>query len=306
MSLLNINLGVLAYSDGPASNQPKMRLADLAWSMQGLPTGQFRNTPISLAPGETMTVATTVRPITLTSETEVTITSIDGDRMIVTGNFGQRTARATGDQSTVWEITKSGSVVRLSVKSGAAANFAQVQVGDILNVSQGFCVQNQGEFLILSKGSNYVEYINAYAQEETDISGEPVSIYSSGPVQKGDIIDLTSQSLAFPNQGSFPVTAVTDKYIEVINPQAFPQTVSGFSSGMCVYPFAYKWVMVAVDHKVLVGLNGNAPGSIEVEPQVENDLVRNPGIFLKRGKVFELQIMNPGLKPVSGFVLLAE
>lgn len=303
MSLLNINLGILAYADGPASNQPQVRLADLKWSMLGLPTDSFRNVPISLAPGESMVVASTARALTLGSDITV---QKSGDKMRLVCSIGQRASRNAGDSSTEWTVTKSGEVTRMTAGAGGMPDFGSIQAGDLLNVVAGLNPLNRGEFMILSKGPDYVEFVNQFAVAESAVVGVDLSIYSSGPVQKGDVLDISSPSLAFPNQGSFPVTAVTDQYIEVLNPNAFPQSVSGVSSGISIYPYSYKWMLIAADRKVSVGLNGAPPSSIEVEPAVEGDLIKNPGVFLKRGKVFEVRIMNVGLQQASGFLLLAE
>jgi hypothetical protein len=173
-------------------------------------------------------------------------------------------------------------------------------------IESGVNPLNAGEHMILSKGTDYIEFVNPLAVAESELSGVGLSIYSSGPVQKGDILDITSSQLAFPNQGAFPVTAVTDQYIEVLNPNAFPQSLASVESGISIYPYAYKWMMVAADRRVFVGLNGSTPETIEVEPAVEGDLIKNPGLSLKRGKVFEVRITNAGLSQANGFLLLAE
>lgn len=305
MSLLNVNLSILAYSDATATLQPNVRLADLKWSLLGLPSDNFKNVPISLAPGETLTVASTSRTLSYSGATSFVVTKQGADRMRISASFGQRLSRNSGDNTTVWDLTKNGQVVRLTASANTAPGFAGIQIGDSVNLT-AFNSYNNGEYVILSKGTNYIEFVNAYAQNQAGVTTSPLSIYSSGPVQKGDILDITSPQFAFPNQGAFPVLAVTDQYIEVLNPNAFNQTVTGITTGFDVYPYAYKWMMIAVDRKVVVGLNGSGPSSIEVEPPVEGDLIKTPGLFLKRGKVFQVQIMNTGAVQALGFLLLAE
>lgn len=306
MSLLNVNISVLCYNDGPASTNPSIRLADLKWSMLGLPTDSFKNTAISLAPGESMTVASTARSITYSSTDSFTVTKIGSDRMRMAGTFGQRTSRNVGDATTGFSIQKIGSIVRLQYNgTGLSPVFSAIVPGDTLRVT-GFSTFNCGEFLIMSKGSDYVDFFSPYAVDEAGVIGSPLTIYSSGPVQKGDILDITAPQFSFPNQGSFPIVEVNDSYIEVINPNAFDQVVTSVSTGISIYPYAYKWMMIACDRKIRVGLNGQGPTGIEVEPAVEGDLNKQPGIFLKRGKVFEVQIMNSGLQQVQGFLILAE
>jgi len=304
MSLLNVNLGIVAYVDGPSTNQPRLKQADLQWSLMGIPTNNFKNIPISLAPGESQTIASLARTLSYNAGTAFTITSTSGI-MRIAGSFGQRASRLYGDTTTEWAITVSGAAVKMQFTgTGTAPNFATIQVGDKVDIGAGFNALNQGEHLILSKGVDYIEFMLPQAQAET-VTGT-ISIYSSGPVQKGDILDITASEFAFPNQGTFAVAKVTDQYIEVANPNAFAQVVTGVTTGLTIYPSAYKWMAIMTDHKLVVGLNGDAPTKIEIEPPVEGDLVKNPGLFLKRGKVFEVQVKNPGQKKLEGMLILAE
>lgn len=304
MSLINVNLGILAYSDAEASNQPQLRLADLKWSLPGLHTESVRNVAVALAPGESMTVFSSARFLSFNTGTLFQITK-QGDRMRIKASIGQRLNRAIGqDLTTTWTISRADRVMRIEATAGTLPNLATVQVGDSIRLASGFSPLNQGAYLILGKSATYVEVENPYAQSESVT--EQVSIYSSGPVQIGDVVDVTALEFTFVNQGSFPVVDVTDSYIEVLNPSCYPQTVTGITSGVTVYPFSYKWMLLAVDRKVKVGLNGELAQSIEVEPPIEGDINRAPGLMLKRGKVFEISIKNVGPKPVQGFVLLAE
>lgn len=304
MSLLNVNLNILAYADGPASNQPQVRLADLKWSIMGLPTDNFRNTPIFLAPGETMVLANTSRAISFTPATVFTVTKVN-EKMRIAGSFGQRTSRPSGDNTTQWTISASGDVARaLFTGTGLAPDFTQIQAGDQVTFDAGFNTYNQGDFIILNKGANFIEFRNSLAVAETVLA--PARVYSNGPVQKGDVLDLTSPAFAFPNRGSFPITRVTDQFIECVNLNVLPGTFSGVTSELAVYPYSYKWLVLAVDRRLVVQLNGDTGMGIEVEPHVEGDFARNPGLFMKRGKVFQVTVTNPGLQVVSGILMLAE
>ena len=113
MSLLNVNLAILAYADAPASATPLLRLADLKWSMMGLPTDNFRNIPLSLAPGETATIASTARSILPLYGSTYEVSTPAPGVMRITGNLGQRTTRLDGsDETTEWAITRTGDLVR--------------------------------------------------------------------------------------------------------------------------------------------------------------------------------------------------
>lgn len=305
MSLLNINFAVLAYQDLTSTTQPSIRLADMKWSLLGMPTSNFRNLPIHLGPGESLTVATTARTLTYSGSTSFAVTA-QGDRMRIKANLGQRTPRAYGDASTQWTITRSGTVTRAKATGGLMPTFSSVQAGDYVYFGPDFSPINQGEFLIQKVGADYIEIVADIGVEEATTA--KLNIYSSGPVQKGDILDISSTAFAYMNRGQFPVVLATDEMIEVLNADVFPETVSGVSAGLSIYAFAYKWMMLAVDQRVTIGLNGQSAASspLEVEPPVEGDIIKSPGLFIKRGKAFEVQIYNPSHKAASGFLILAE
>lgn len=304
MSLLNVTLALLAYQDGPATQTPNIRLADLKWAFQGLSTDQVRQVPIRLAPGETMTIASTARTVTFNGSTSFAVTQVNG-KMRITCSIGQRTARPSGDSTTQWTLTVTGEVCRLTAIGGTSPDFTQIIAGDTVTLDVPFQAPNQGDFVILSKGSNYVDFVNPYAIAENQ-TGQ-VQFCSSGPVQTGDTLDLTGNAaFSFPNRGAFPITRVTAQFIEVLNPNVYTETVSGVTGNLSIYPFTYQWLLAAVGGRVLVGLNGDTPSGIEIEPPAKCDLTKNPGLFLKRGKVFQVQVSNPELTQVEGFLLLAE
>jgi hypothetical protein len=307
MSLLNVNLAILAYADAPASATPLLRLADLKWSMMGLPTDNFRNIPLSLAPGETATIASTARPITVLYSSGYEVSRPEPGVMRITGNLGQRIGRLDGsDETTEWSFTKTGDLVRAThTGNGTAPSLpGSVWPGDGVTLDSPFGTYNQGDFTIVSVSSNHFEFLNPVGQEET-VAGK-IRFYTSGPVQKGDILDISSETFSYLNRVTAPISRVNDQFIEVPAQNVVPETVTQLLGGVNIYPNAYKWLLIAVDHKAIVGLNGEVPTSVEVEPYAEGDLTKQPGLFMKRGKVFEVRIKNPGLTPVQGFVILAE
>jgi hypothetical protein len=304
MSFLSLNIGILAFADAVKSQQPDIRLADIKWSLQGLQTNSFKQIPVSLAPGETLTLASTSRTLNV-SNSQLVITKKEST-MRIAASIGQAVVKNAGDATTLWSFTKShNGVCKLEATGGTIPNLSLVSAGSILELKNPFSVRNQGQFLILKSSSTSVEFINELASSEASSVTAGVDIFTKN-IQVGDILDITASEVAFPNRGSFPVSKVGADYIELVNPSAFPETATGVSSGIVAYPFAYKWVMAAVDRKVLMGLNGSSPSAIEIEPPVEEDIVKNPGLFIKRGRVFEVTMTNTGIQQVSGFLILAE
>lgn len=302
MSLLNINFGLLAYRDQLANVQPLLRLADIKWSMLGIPTAHFSNVPIALAPGESVTLASTIRALTLNYAVNV---SVSNSIMSIACNFGQSVARLSGDETTQWQLVQNQNSVTLTATGGTLPFMNTVNVGDIVSIGAPFSTYNQGDFTVLSKGSNFIQFKNPLATNEIQTAFVP--IFSAGPVQVGDKLDISNPAFSFCNQGTFPITRVTPDLIEVLNPNAIEQEIDSVTSGIAAYSFAYKWMTLAVDRKVLIGLNGDAPSiTNEVSPPYEGDLVNSPGIMVKRGKIFQMQIMNPGTTQANGFLILAD
>lgn len=308
MSLLNINLNFVAYADEPSSINPLVKFADLSWSLQGLPTNTPKEVPISVAPGEVKTIMTVARTLSFTGGTSFEIVQVSGTTNAqLKGDFGARTARADGDGTTEWTLVKTNKLVRMTNTAGTAPTFAGMVAGDGITVSTTFNILNQGDFVIVNVGADFVEFVNEIATDE--VVTAQVEIYSSGAVQVGDKLDLTSTVFAFPNRGIFEITRVTDALVEFSNTDAVPESgVTGVAgSDLIIYPEAFKWLLMAVDGKIIVRLNQGTDSTVVVEPTDDTkDIVKSPGLFLKHGKVFELEIENPGLELVSGVALLTE
>jgi hypothetical protein len=86
-----------------------------------------------------------------------------------------------------------------------------------------------------------------------------------------------------------------------------PEVITGVLAGtLNVYSNAFKWMFLATDQRLTVRLNGATDSSTEVDPSVDGDLVNSPGIMLKRGRVYQVELQNMSQKNSSGFILLAE
>jgi hypothetical protein len=310
MSLINVSLNLVAYADVMKTVNPSVKFSDLKWSLLGLPTAHPQMIPISLVPGETRTVLLLTRPISFTALTTFQIFPVPqtaNSRLIA--NLGQRTGRNDGDPTTQWQVVRTANLVRLTYTgTGTAPDFTSILPGDGLTIENttGFSVFNQGDFVItnVNIAGQYVEYVNPIAVNETVT--DQVEIYSGGPVQVGDVLDISNGAFSAPNQGQFTILRVNDLYVEFANQNAVPETITGITTGVVIYPFSSQWMLLAVDQRIQVQFNGDTGLGVEVNPPAPNDLVNNPGLLLKRGKIFQLVMINPGTFPASGFVFLSE
>jgi hypothetical protein len=308
MSLINVSLNLVAYADALKNVNPSVKFTDLKWSLMGLPTDQPQMIPIALAPGVTLTIMSLARTLSYNGSTSFVVVEVPGSTDAqIQASFGQRTGRTDGDGTTQWEVTRTANLTKLHFTgTGTAPNFSSMQIGDGVTLGTGFNTFNQGDFTIvnLSVSGAFIEFVNPVGAAETVAA--QVDVYSKGPVQVGDVLDISSGAFSFPNQGQFKITRVTDSFIEFSNPNVVPETVTGITSGLVVYPVAAKWMLMAVDHKLKIAFNGESTFGTEVEPPVDGDINNNPGLLLKRGKIFQLDITNPGLSVASGFVFLSE
>ena len=305
MSLLNVNLAVTLYLDGPKSSNPKIKVHDSVINLMGLPTDKAVTYNISLSPGESKVITSTLRTISYTNLTSFVVTKNQATTRI-TGSFGQRIARLDGDSTTEWTISTNQDLSTITYTgTGTPPTFGSMQAGDSITIDSPFSSLNRGDFLVVKVGSNFIQYINPIGAGETQVG--QVDIYSNGPVQKGDTLDVQSSQFAFPNRGQYVITRITDSFIEISNPSGIPETVTGVTSGtLNIYSNCFKWMYLLTDQLIAVKLNGSTLVTDEVDPPVDGDLVGNPGIMLKRGRVYQVEILNLSAYNSSGILLLAE
>jgi hypothetical protein len=307
LSLLNCSLNFVGYLDAARNANPLVRMADLTWSLQGIPTGNIRNIPIILAPGETQTITSSARSLSYTAGTSFSVVQVPATSYVrLTAAVGQRASRASGDATTEWAIAVvNGLVTATFTGTGTAPTFSGMLPGDGIYFGSPFNIYNRGIFQLVKVGVNYVQFQNALAQAETLVG--QVNVFSSGPVQVGDTVSIVDPAFSFPNRGQFPVTAVTDQWIEYSNAAAIPEVVTGVvSGGIVAYLESYRWMLVAVDGKIFMSTNGDVLGQMEVSTDIPGDIINNPGLLLKRGNVFQVNATNPSHSVVHGFVMLVE
>jgi len=306
MSLLNVSLNFLAYLDAVKSANPSMRMTDQEWSLMGIPSDQVNTYPLVLSPGETKQVMSTARALNFNSSTTFAIAPIPGSCLVqLTGSFGQRTGRADGDDTTQWQVTVVNGLVTLTFAAeGTAPDFTTMRPGDGVMLGTAFQQYNQGIFQVVKVGANFIQFQNQLGVAE-NVTGQ-ADVFSSGPVQVGDTLDLTSSQFSFPNQGQFQITAVTDTFVQFTNRAAVPETVTGVTGGLTIYLDSYEWMLVALDGRTILNLNGDTGSGLEVSPGQKGNIGEDPGLMLKRGKVYQMQAYNPGQDVVRGFVVLVQ
>jgi hypothetical protein len=323
MQQLNLGLKLVVYSDSQTTTNPKLKDVDYDRQIAGVVTdGLFSKRYSNIAPGASVSVASTTRATSVNANTQWTVTLVSDNtyRYRWTGGTDPvlRTVRAIGgDATTQWTVTINGPVVRYTASAGTAPSFGTVQVGDNLLIETGgpFNVVNTGLFVVLGTGSSYIEISNPSGVAEgpiltgTLVSGLPViSVFSNGPVEVGDEVRIkTTVPFNVSNVGAFKITRVTSKYFDVQNPTpGYPEgpITTTDSTGVIFYPSLYKWAFIESDQRVTVRFNDDTTDNVQVDPIVAG--TDQPGILLMRGVVYSLSIVNRALVTANVKVVLSE
>jgi hypothetical protein len=321
---LNLGLNLVVYSDSTSTSNPVLKDLDYNRQMMGISTdGLYTKRYSNVGPGTSVTVASNARTITQDATTQWTVSLVTGNiyryKWVAGTNPGLRTDRGLGgDATTQWTVMVNGPVVRYTASAGTAPVFTSIQPGDSFLVEDlgPFNVANTGIFLVLGKGSNYVEISNGSGAAEgpilqgTRADGLPaVSAYSNGPVVVEDEVRIKATTpFNSANQGSFTVIRVTQNYFDVENAiPGYPQgpIVIGDATGIVFYSSLYRWIFVESDQKVSVRLNGDTSDNYEVDPITPGD-PNQVGVLLLRGTVYQLVVANNGVVAANVKVALSE
>lgn len=323
--LVNILVNILAYSDGAASNNPRLKDIDYSRQFLGISTGNSFDRRIDIDPSDTLQIALTARSLTQDATTEYQIYDQGNNkfRWLFAGgtNPTLRTQRTlTYSALTEFDVTKVGDVVRYTWNgTGADPNFLTNGVieGDIFHVESdgNFNSLNEGSFQIVGVTDDYVEILNSNGVQETGIAvgpniGDfiPLDYFSRDGVQVNDQVQITSSAFNIENRGVFNILAVTSRYFEISNGSpGIPEgpTAIGAANAIVFYPDIFKLCYIESNQKISVRLNGDTSDNVEIEPIKSND-PQKVGVFLLRGPVFQLDIANNGSQTASVKVALLE
>jgi hypothetical protein len=320
----NVFVTFTIYSDDEESNDPKLRDINYRREFNNIATDNSFSRRFNIAPSDSLTVVQTARSLTQDATTAYIVELVEDNTWRFRHDSGTapgfRTDRATTeDATTEITVTKSGDVVRYDHTSGTAPTFTAsgVIVGDIITIERDgpFNTLNEGVFTVVTVGSDFVEVINASGVAEGPIVlGAPIGgtlpvidVYSAAGVQLQDQVRIAATAFNIQNRGTFNVTAVTPLYFEFENTDGVPEgpTVIGAAAGIVFFPDIFKWIYLEAEQTIIVRLNGDTGDSNEIEPIKDGD--RNlPGVMLKRGSVWQLELVNNGLQTAPVKVALGE
>ncbi len=316
MSFLNFNYSLFNYEDQSANN-PIYRNTDITESFQGVNVSHENTTKVTLNPGQTSTIVTTLRSLAQDGTTQYAfsrpVATDSTMRLTWTGTGAAplfRTARALGvDATTTVSIVRVGpNTARLQSVSGTALDSTAVSVGDTLKFARttdsftspfGSANQNQA-FLVQAKGSSYIDFLDngAVGLDSNIVLGTNFAsvfrVFSSGPVAIGDTISVGGGGVSSSNHGQFALTDVNSDYIEFLNPYGVAETVTVSTNTFKIYDHLIGFIHLKASAPISVAFDGGA--SI-----TQVGLVGSTGPALLAGSVntYQIDATNNSQSPVA-------
>lgn len=310
MSYLNLNYGLISYKD-PSPTNPQVRLGgDIAKSFQSIITQHANTRELTLSPGESRDVVTTLRPLGLDATSELSFERPFAEQDLIrirwtgTGaapNF--RTKRALSvDATTEITVTRvAPNTVRFQRTGGTAMVTTAVQIGDILKLEKNtdaftspFNEVNLGKsFVVQSKGADYIDVIDnqAYSVDVSPITlgadfDFAFRVFSNGPVKVGDTLSVIGDDINQSNKGTFQVTDLSSDYVEIVNSYGVVETlVLGADNFIRLY-----------DHLIgFLHLLGNSAFKVKVNDQeafVVDRLTSSEALFIGSVKAYKVEVQN--------------
>lgn len=311
MATLRISTNVISYGDPDATAQPRLRHFDWLRAQSITDAANPRSETYTLAPGESRTVFSGVRSLTLDGTTEMEVDLVVGTAMDYrirhSGNGlapGFRTSR--GLDLTGATVTVTVNANETATFGVAAGSFAGAVAGDVLwlpgsadGVTSPFSVANQGQWLILSATASTIvarrtEDFNAEAQSVAVTDVDHVVAFSAAGVQVGDKVEVIS-GFQTANRGTFPIVEVTDRSIVVrsVLPLVDETVIPGAGS-LVVHSNAKRWLRLESDQEVSVRCNGDATNLTRIVPWVAGDAAMC-GEYSRTGPTYSLTLVNLSL-----------
>lgn len=299
---LNLAINLSIYSDSVKSTNPLLRDVYLVRELEDSGLYDTLHESIEIDPAETFTVFDGTRNLNLDALTQATLSLVSGDKYKLAlaangGTFsGFRTKRAiTLDNTSVIEFTKiTGQLVEIDITAGTAWSLTSVQIGDQIKFEDAanVNVDNKGLFVVKAKSGTVLTIENPSGVGETITlnSGSNVSIFSAAGTQPGDNLTLTSP-FSESNRGEYTVLDVTADYVtfsaNIIVPEG---PITGIQSGgLVVYNRAYKFLYIEIESgEAAILLNDSSDESHKAKA-LNSEI---PGIYLKTGQTFKIEIKN--------------
>ena len=308
MSFLNLNYQTVLYRDQSSQNPQFRGGGDITKSYQALPAQNERACDNVIGPGETKTIASTLRAITIDSTTELSIERpISTDsvmRLRWTGvgtnpNFRTKRDLDAAADTEIKILRVAPNTMRLSQEAGTAIDTSTIQVGDVIRFERStdsftspLSPGNQGKsYIVQAKGSNYIDFVDNQAaiEEQTNVVlgadyEKVVRVMSSGPVKVGDTLKIDGP-YNLSNTGYFTVTDVAYDYVEVQNQYGVVETVVNSSNMFKIYDYLIGFLHLVGNARFDVKLNGQTAFTVGMLDSID-------AVFLGSVEAYQVDVTN--------------
>lgn len=323
---LKLTSSSLAYADLGATSNPLKRNVD--WAIQrSYPVRNAGGTPLTLAPGETVSVFSGARSTSIGSSTSfrLALSPLSPVRYRFTNDAGTlpalRTDRGLLVAGTpITATVNANSTLTLSAAPGTFTGTVSTDTLFIPGVSTGdsaspFSSINEGYWVVLSVAINGSSVqlsrpsgtsFSGVSELVTPSTDDQVQTYSALGVQVGDKVTITA-GFDISVQGTYSVSAVNPKWFEVLAIQPLPTGVSAVPgvSGIQFYTLAKRYLRVEVDQECVLRLNGDTTDLNRLTPWVAGD-PENTSFFEKVGPTWSATIVNKSTSSLNVFFISAE
>jgi hypothetical protein len=322
MSNLRFSSLIVAYDDGVSQN-PSMKYVDWSRTVNPVQVSNPRSESVTIAAGQSKTIFDGTRALTIDGTTVLSLSLVDGevDRYRLTHVSGTapgfRTDRNLNFSGSSVNVTINANGTATFVVASGAATFTAVQVGDILwiphdAVGQPFNEANHGEWIVLTKTSTTV--VARRSGDFEAVTEGPIAIsstthlraYSSTGVQSGDKIDIHG-GFSPSNQKTFTALDVTSSYIEFVSTVALASesNVTVGASSISCFTNSKNFLYLESDQESAVHVNGDTTDAQRVVPWL-GGCVAGPGIYMRVGPTWSLEIKKLSAVPLTAVIISAE
>lgn len=307
MTKLNLLISLLTFDDIKKTNDPQMVHVDWTRQINDFTVDNPSNKQEVLAPGESITLlnGAVATSIDATTQFDLTNTTASTYRIAYDGTGTApdfRTERGlAADATSEITITKNNNATTtLTASGGTLANFGLAIVGDELRLGAAFNVANQGTHQIIAFSATTVTIKKSDSVAEVVVLGAEFAadlrVYSAAGVQNGDRV-IISGGFSIATHDTYEITDVSPDFIEFVSNEAIPEENDILpDTGLTIFSDAKSLIYIESDKKALVKINGDS-GQL-IEPKVSGSCTV-PGLYLKLGTAFQIEIENTSLEPAT-------
>lgn len=326
MPFLNTTFKIQAYSDRQVNSNPRLKNVDWLRDASGLPIQNARSDSYELLPGATLNVFNGARTTTIDGTTVLTVSlsPLDPSRYRFTWSGGTapglRTDRALQLSGITVTLTVNTNQTVDVVLGSGAHDFTGVLAGDSVwipgvttgDVAGPFSPLNEGAWQVLAVVSSTHIVLarlpgvtfNGASETQTPSANSQFQAFSAAGVQVGDVVDITA-GFPLPLTSAFQVVQVTSTWFEIISTLALPLIASSGALGITFYSSGKSFLYVEGDQEFAVQVNGDTGQSNRCSPG-EPGNQDQPGLYLKRGVTWSLNIVNRSQVSLNIVVITAE